>query len=250
MAVFAPWLSPYDPLEFVGERLASPNREHLLGTDRLGRDLLSRIIHGARVSFGTAIVTASLITVLGVFFGSIAGYIGGWIDALLMRTVDVILAFPTLILALVVAGLFEAGLLTVVLILAGLWWAPYARVVRGLVLSARESQHVEAARALGAGDSRILAFHILPQVVPSVIVLATLEMGGLILALAGLNFLGLGVQPPTPEWGAMINDGRNHFFTAPHLILIPGAAIGATVLGFNLLGDALRDALDPHTARH
>lgn len=248
VALLAPWLAPHDPMEFLGDRSAPPSGDHLLGTDRLGRDLLSRIIVGARISFGTALVAATLITLLGVLFGSIAGYFGGWLDAALMRTADVILAFPTLILALVVAGLFEAGLFTVILILAGVWWVPYARIVRGLVLSVREWQFVEAARAVGAGHTRVLVRHVLPQTIPPVIVLATLEMGTLILALAGLNFLGLGVQPPTPEWGAMVNDGRDHFFSAPHLILVPGVAIGLTVLGFNLLGDGLRDALDPRLA--
>lgn len=245
MMLLAPAIAPYDPMEFVGERSAGPSGDHPLGTDRLGRDLLSRIVFGARISVGTALAATTLITLLGVLFGSVAGYFGGWLDAVLMRAADIILAFPTLILALVVAGLFETALLTVLLILAGVWWVPYARIVRGLVLSVREWQFVEAARALGAGHSRIVARHILPQIVPSVIVLATLEMGTLILALAGLNFLGLGVQPPTPEWGAMINDGRDHFFSAPHLILVPGVMIGITVLGSNLVGDGLRDVLDP-----
>lgn len=245
MGILAPYISPYEPMNFVADRLEDPSWSHPLGTDRLGRDVLTRVMYGARFSVGTALMAASLITLLGVFFGSLAGYFGGWLDAFLMRLVDVILAFPTLILALVVAGLFEASILTVILILSSVWWVGYARVIRGLVLSVREWEFVEAAHALGATHRRILVRHILPQIIPPVIVLATLEMGTLILALAGLNFLGLGVEPPTPEWGAMINDGRDHFFSAPHLILVPGVAIGLTVLGFNLLGDGLRDVLDP-----
>lgn len=245
MAILAPYISPYEPMNFAAGRLEDPSWSHPLGTDRLGRDVLTRVMYGARFSVGTALMAATLITLLGVFFGSLAGYFGGWLDGFLMRLVDVILAFPTLILALVVAGLFDASILTVILILSSVWWVGYARVIRGLVLSVREWEFVEAAHALGATHRRVVVRHILPQIIPPVIVLATLEMGTLILALAGLNFLGLGVEPPTPEWGAMINDGRDHFFSAPHLILVPGIAIGLTVLGFNLLGDGLRDVLDP-----
>lgn len=245
VAAFAPHLAPHDPMEFVTDRLAPPSWDHPFGADRLGRDVLSRTIHGARVSLGTALIAATTITLLGIFFGAVAGYFGGLIDSVIMRVVDVILAFPNLILALVIAGLFEPGITTLLFALASVWWVSYARIIRGLVLSVREWPFVEAAQALGASEPRIIVRHILPNILPPVIVLATLEMGMLILALAGLNFLGLGVQPPTAEWGAMVNEGRAHFFSAPHLILVPGFTIGLAVLGFNLLGDGLRDVLDP-----
>lgn len=245
LAVLAPLLSPHDPLALDGERLESPSWSHPFGTDRLGRDLLSRVLYGARLSIGTAFLASVLIMFLGIAVGSVAGYAGGVIDAVLMRVVDTVLAFPSLILALVIGGLFEPGLVSLMLAMASVWWVGYARLIRGLILTVRERQFVDAARLAGDRPIRILRRHILPNILPPVIVLSTLEMGVIILATSALNFLGLGVQPPTPEWGALLNDGRNFFFSAPHVMIFPGLAISLAVLGFNLLGDGLRDVLDP-----
>lgn len=246
-ALFAPWLAPYEPLDIVGSSRQGPSPEHLLGTDAIGRDFLSRLIHGARLSLGSAFIAAVLVMTLGVFFGMLAGYYGGIVDAIVMRVVDVILAFPGIILALAIAGLFRPGLLTVMIGLVTVWWVGYARIIRGLVLSVRERDFIVGARALGAGDVRIILRHVLPHVVPPVVVLITIEVGGLVLAIAGLNFLGLGAQPPTPEWGAMLNEGRGYFTSDFRMIVAPGVAITLVVLGFNLLGDGLRDVLDPKT---
>lgn len=249
VVALGPVLAPYDPLAFEGRRLEGPSWSHPLGTDRLGRDLLSRLLFGARLSLGTAFFASLLIMTLGLLFGSVAGYAGGVIDAVVMRVVDTVLAFPSLILALAIAGVFAPSLLTLMFVLASVWWVGYARLIRGLVLAMRERQFVEAAKVGGARSVRILTRHILPNIVPPVIVLGTLEMGVIILAISALNFLGLGAQPPTPEWGAMLNDGRNFFFSAPHVMLFPGLAISVAVLGFNLLGDGMRDVLDPKLGR-
>ena len=245
VAVLGPVLAPFDPLAFGPDRLAGPGRAHILGTDRLGRDVLSRLMFGARLSLGTALLASVIIVSVGVVVGTVTGFFGGWIDMILMRLVDVLLAFPSLILALAIAGFFGGSLRTLVISLAAVWWAGYARIVRGLVLSLREREFVEGARAVGASNLRLIVRHIVPNLISPVVVLATLEIGTIILAIATFNFLGLGVQPPIPEWGAMVNDGRNFLFSAPHVLLVPGLAISVTVLGFNLLGDGLRDALDP-----
>ena len=245
LAALAPLLAPHGALELKGNRLEGPSSSHPFGTDRLGRDILSRLLHGARLSLGTAFIASALIMTLGVVIGGVAGYVGGVVDFVLSRVIDTILAFPSLILAIVIAGIFKPSLTSLMLALGSVWWVGYARIIRGLVLAMRERQFVEAARVGGAREGRILVRHILPNIIPPVIVLMTLEMGTIILAIAALNFLGLGVQPPTPEWGAMLNDGRNNFFSAPHVLLFPGVAISLAVLGFNLLGDGLRDVLDP-----
>lgn len=245
VAVLAPVLAPHNPLDISSSRLASPGDGHLLGTDWLGRDVFSRVLYGARQSLGGAALAGVLVLTIGVLVGTVAGFFGGWVDAVLMRIVDLILAVPGLVLAFAIAGLFQPGLMAVLLGIVSLWWAQYARVVRGLVLQVREQQFVEAARAVGAGTGRLIARHILPNVAPSVIVLVTVRLGRLILAIAGLNFLGLGVQAPTPEWAAMLNEARPYFPTFPHLMLAPGLAIGIVVFGMNLLGDGLRDLLDP-----
>lgn len=245
-AVAAPLLTDHEPLAVdLSNTLTPPGGGHLLGTDNLGRDLFSRLLYGSRLSLGTAAVTATVIMTLGVAVGLVAGLRGGWFDGLIMRLVDGLLAFPNLILALAIAGTLGAGLVSVLIGLTVVWWASYARIVRGIVLQIRELPFVEAARATGESQLMIGVRHILPNVVPPVMVLLTIEMGGLILAVSGLSFLGLGAQPPTPEWGAMINDGRAFLYSAPQLMLLPGAAIFLVVLGFNLLGDGLRDILDP-----
>ena len=249
MAVAAPWLAPRDPLAVDPvNRLALPSGDHLLGTDALGRDVLSRIIVGARWSLGAALVVTVLVTVVGVTIGAVSGFVGGQLDSVVMRVVDALLAFPTLLLALAIVGVVGPGLRGVLTGLIAVGWADYARVVRGIVLGLREREYVAAARSAGGRNGHILARHIVPNVVSPVVVLASLEMGQLILALAGLSFLGLGAQPPTPEWGTMLNDGRVFLLTAPQLMIYPGIAISLAVLGLNLLGDGLRDILDPRLA--
>ncbi|HEV2768196.1 MAG TPA: nickel transporter permease [Acidimicrobiales bacterium] len=245
-ALFAPVLAPHDPnaVDAV-DRLAPSSWEHPLGTDELGRDTLSRILYGARWSVGTAAVAAVIIMVIGVVVGTLAGYFGGVLDTLIMRVVDVLLAFPSFVLYLAILGTLGPGLRNLMIALVVITWDEYARVVRGLVLSLRERGFVRASLALGASDRRLMVRHILPNVVPPVVVLASLQTGKLILALAALGFFGLGVQPPTPEWGTMINQSRLFLQTSPALMIWPGLAISLTVLGFNLLGDGLRDVLDP-----
>ena len=247
IAIAAPLIAPDDPTRVDAlRRLAPPSADTWLGTDNLGRDIASRLIWGARLSLGTAGLAALLILTIGVGLGMIAGFYGGLVDDVLMRIVDVLLAFPALILALAIAGVLGPSITSVMIGIVAVAWADYARVMRGQVLSARERQYVEAARATGVRNTRILARHLLPNVLPPILVLASLEMGGLILAISGLSFLGLGAQPPTPEWGAMLNDGRSFIAAAPQLMIYPGLAISIVVVGFNLLGDGLRDAFDPH----
>ncbi|MCL0066358.1 nickel ABC transporter permease subunit NikC [Thermodesulfovibrionales bacterium] len=246
IAVLAPFIAPHDPIEQnLEHRLLSPNTEYLLGTDNLGRCILSRLIHGTSVSLQIGVMVVGIAAFVGVTLGLVAGYRGGLIDELIMRIVDILLAFPGIILALVIAGILGPSLFNVMLALAVVGWTSYARVVRGAVLSVKEKEFVEAARALGAGEARIMFRHILPNVMAPVIVMATLGMAHVILAAAALGFLGLGAQPPTPEWGSMLNDGRAFMRTAPHLTIFPGLAIMVTVLAFNFLGDGLRDVLDP-----
>ena len=248
IAIAAPVLAPDDPTRIdAARRLAPPGPDAWLGTDNLGRDILSRLIWGARLSLGTAALAAVFILTIGVTIGMIAGFYGGLLDDVVMRVVDVLLAFPALILALAIAGVLGPSITSVMIGVISVAWADYARVMRGQVLAGRERQYVEAARAIGVRNRRILARHILPNVLPPILVLASLEMGGLILAISGLSFLGLGAQPPTPEWGAMLNDGRSFIAAAPQLMIYPGLAISLVVVGFNLLGDGLRDAFDPHT---
>ena len=246
LALAAPLIAPHDPAtQHLHERLAAPNLTFPLGTDNLGRCLLSRLLYGARVSLTAATAASVLVLLIGVSAGAIAGYAGGWVDMAIMRLVDLLLAFPLLVLALAITGFIGVGMGSVLVGVVSVWWASYARIVRGLVLSLRERPFVEAARAMGASPARIVIRHLLPNVLPPIIVLATLEMGSLLLVISGLNFLGLGVQPPTPEWGAMLNDGRPFLRSAPQLMIYPGLAISLAVMGFNLLGDGLRDRLDP-----
>ena len=250
VAIAAPLVAPRDPTEVDATAiLASPGAEHWLGTDNLGRDVLSRLIHGARWTLGTAFLAAAAIVAIGVAIGLVAGYFGGLIDDVLMRVVDVLLAFPSLVLALAIVGMLGPSLRNVMLGMVAVWWVDYARVIRGLTMSMRQREFVTSAHCVGAPAPHIILRHVLPNVIPSVIVLATLELGALMLAISGLSFLGLGAQPPTPEWGTMLNDGRLFFQRAPRLMLYPGLAITLVVLGFNLLGDGLRDVLDPHLRR-
>ncbi|MFW0967695.1 MAG: nickel ABC transporter permease subunit NikC [Thermacetogeniaceae bacterium] len=252
VGVFAPYLMPNDPIQVsLEQRLASPSSEYPLGTDHLGRCLLSRLILGTRVSLSVSAIALIVILLISIPVGTISGYMGGWVDNLLMRFVDILLAFPNLILALVIAGMLGPGLLNVMLAVSVVGWVGYARVIRGLVLSVKEKEYIMAARASGTPEWAVIIRHILPNVLSPVIVLATLDIGSLVLSISGLSFLGLGAQPPTPEWGSMLNDGRSYMQVAPQLMVYPGMAIMIVVLAFNLLGDGLRDALDPRgSERH
>jgi ABC-type dipeptide/oligopeptide/nickel transport system permease subunit len=250
-ALLAPLLPLDDPTQLnLSYRLLPPSVEYPLGTDHLGRDELSRILHGARTTLGLAGITLVIVMSIALVVGSLSGYYGGWLDTSLMALVDLLLAFPALILGIAIAGILGPSLINVLIAVSVVWWAGHARVIRGMVLSARHREYVEAARAIGSSDIRIMVYHIARNILGPFVVLATLDMGWIILGIAGLNFLGLGAQPPTPEWGAMLNDSRSYLQTAPRLLLFPGAAIFLLVLGFNLLGDGLRDILDPTTYRH
>src|SRR5919112_2207041 len=245
-AVFGPALSPYDPAgQELARRLEPPSLSHPLGLDELGRDILARLLSGARISLLVGLAVVSVSSTVGMLLGSIAGYFGGRVDDVISRVVDVLMAFPGILLAIALVAVLGPSLSHVVLALSVIGWVGYARLVRGQALRARELDFVQAARALGAGSGRIVVRHILPTALPAVVVQATLGMAGSIIAEASLSFLGLGVQPPTPSWGTMLDAGRSHLFDAPHLTIFPGLAIATLVLGFNFLGDGLRDRIDP-----
>jgi peptide/nickel transport system permease protein len=248
-ALFAPWLAPQDPARIeLPARLMPPSAAHWFGTDELGRDILSRVIYGARVSMlvGTSVVATSL--TLGLIFGSIAGYYGGVLDRFLNVVVmNAFMSFPGILLAIAFVAFLGPGLINVILALSIGGWVGYARLVRAQVLAVREREFVEAARALGASDGRIVVRHILPNIIQPVIVQAAIGMAGAILAEATMSFLGLGVPPPTATWGSMLNEARSHLFDAPHLVLFPAAAVMLAVLSFNFIGDGLRDYLDPRS---
>jgi peptide/nickel transport system permease protein len=249
-ALLGPWVTPFDPSsQELALRLARPTVHHPFGLDELGRDILSRVLAGARISLIVGVTVVGISTLVGVLLGSIAGYFGGWVDDAISRSVDVLMAFPGILLAIALVAVLGPSLRNVVFALSVIGWVGYARLVRGQVLRAREFEFVQAARALGASTGRILLRHVIPTTLPAVMVQATLGMAGAILAEAALSFLGLGVQPPTPSWGTMLNGGRLHLLDAPHLTIFPGAAIALLVLGFNFLGDGLRDVLDPKRNR-
>jgi peptide/nickel transport system permease protein len=250
VAALAPLLPLHDPTHLdLQNRLLSPSFEFPLGTDHLGRDELSRLIFGARTTLLMSAASLAIIMTLASTVGSLSGYYGGWLDTVLMMVVDLMLAFPSLILGVAVAGILGPSLINVMIAVSVVWWASHARVIRGMVLSARNKEYVEGARAIGASDGRIVVYHISRNIVGPLVVLVTLDMGWIILGIAGLSFLGLGAQPPTPEWGAMLNDSRSYMQTSPILLLAPGSAIFLLVLGFNLMGDGIRDILDPTTYR-
>jgi peptide/nickel transport system permease protein len=248
-ALFAPWIAPQDPARIaLPSRLQGPSSPHWAGTDELGRDILSRLIYGARISMlvGSCVVGASL--AIGLIAGSIAGYYGGGIDRLVNVVVmNAFLSLPGILIAIAFVAFRGPGILNLVLALSLSGWVGYARLVRAQVLAAREREFVEAARAVGGSDLRIIVRHILPNIIQPVIVQAAIGMAGAILAEATMSFLGLGVAPPTASWGAMLNDGRAHLFDSPHLVLFPAAAVMLAVLSFNFIGDALRDLLDPRS---
>ena len=249
-AVAGPSLCPYDPsAQELARRLEAPSLAHPLGLDELGRDILARLLQGARISLMVGVAVVSVSSVVGMLFGSIAGYFGGRVDDLISRVIDVLMAFPGILLAIALVAVLGPSLVNVVLALSVIGWVGYARLVRGQALRARELEFVQAARACGASSARIVLRHILPTAIPAVVVQATLGMAGAIIAEAALSFLGLGVQPPTPSWGTMLDAGRAHLFDAPHLTIFPGLAIATLVLGFNFLGDGLRDRVDPKMVR-
>jgi peptide/nickel transport system permease protein len=249
-AVAGPWLIPYEPAaQELPRRLERPTVSHPFGLDELGRDILSRIVSGARISLLVGLSVVTISSLIGVVLGAVAGYSGGKIDDGISRVMDVLMAFPGILLAIALVAVLGPSLGNVILALSVIGWVGYARLVRGQALRTRELEFVQAARALGAGAPRIILRHILPTTLPSVVVQGTLGMAGAIIAEAALSFLGLGVQPPTPSWGTMLDAGRSHLFDAPHLTIFPGLAIAILVLGFNFLGDGLRDRLDPRLTR-
>jgi ABC-type dipeptide/oligopeptide/nickel transport system permease subunit len=251
LAVLAPLVSHGDPLAIdLVNQLQGPSRAHWLGTDIQGRDVWARLVYGSRVSLTAGIVSQAIALTLGLTLGLIAGYKGRWVDELVMRLADVTLAFPTLLLLIAMAAALQPSLPVVFFTIGVVGWAGMARLVRGQVLVVRQLEFVQASRALGARDTRVVLQHVLPSVIAPILIAATLGVAAAIMAESSLSFLGLGVQPPTPSWGSMIADGRdlNQLRHAPWTSVSPGVAIGAAVLGFNLLGDALRDALDPRHA--
>ncbi len=248
-AIFAPWIAPQSPAQIdLPNRLETPSGAHWCGTDELGRDIISRLIYGSRISMlvGTCVVAASL--ALGLIVGSIAGYYGGGIDRFVNVVImNAFLSFPGILLAIAFVAFRGPGIFNLILALSLGGWVGYARLVRAQVLAVREREFVEAARALGATDLRVIVRHILPNIIQPIVVQASIGMAGAILAEATMSFLGLGVPPPTASWGAMLNDGRAHLFDAPHLVIFPALAVMLAVLSFNFIGDALRDALDPRS---
>jgi peptide/nickel transport system permease protein len=250
IAIFGNLIAPYDPNEIdIVARFSTPTREHLLGTDKLGRDVFSRILVGARYSIRSGLVVLAIAVPTGIILGGIAGLFGGWIDETIMRITDVFLAFPYLILAMSFSAALGPSLFNAMLALSLVWWPLYTRLVRGQALAVRETAYVEAATSKGASKWNLIFKHILPNCLSPILVTFTLDMGWIITAAAALSFLGFGAQPPLSEWGRMVSDGRQYLFQAWWVSLFPGFAIALTVLGFNLLGDGIRDALDPKLRR-
>ncbi|RAV19652.1 ABC transporter permease [Paenibacillus contaminans] len=246
VALLAPLIAPHDPyLVDLVNKLKPPSAEHLLGTDDKGRDVLSRLIYGTRLSLAVGFVAVLIGAFFGIILGLLAGYYGKWVDTVIMRVVDVLLAFPGILLALAIVSALGPSLVNV-MIAVGVFSIPmFARIVRGSTLTVKKLEYIDAIRSLGAGDARIIFVHILPNIMSPIIVQATLRIATAILSAAGLSFLGLGAQPPMAEWGAMLSNGRDFMFTVPTLALFPGIAISTLVIGFNVFGDGLRDALDP-----
>ncbi|HRJ43724.1 MAG: ABC transporter permease [Caldilineaceae bacterium] len=247
MAVFAPFIAPYDPIEdiFRGVRGVGPSWEHPFGYDHLGRDLLSRVIFGSRVALLVGLVATGISVLMGIVIGAAAGYFGGWVDTLLSRVVDTLMAFPVIALLLVLAAVLGPSLVTTIVVIGFTGWARFARVVRAEVMSLKQQDFITAAKAMGVRDWRIIWRHLLPNVMGPVIVLASLGIGGIIILESALSFLGLGIRPPNPSWGGTLADGRAFILRYPHIAFFPGLMIVITVLAFNFLGDGLRDAFDP-----
>jgi peptide/nickel transport system permease protein len=247
VAVFAPWLAPYDPAaQKLPDRLEGPSWNHPFGNDELGRDILSRILLGTRVSMRVGATVVLLSAIVGVLIGGFAGYIGGKLDTFVtVLVINSLMAFPGILLAIALVAFLGPGLDRLIFALVAISWVGYARLARGQVLKVKTLEFVEGARALGASSSRIFVNHILPNIIQPVLIQASIGMAVAILSEASLSFLGLGIAPPTPSWGSMLNDARNHLFDAPHMVIFPSIALVMTVLSFNFLGDALRDWLDP-----
>ena len=247
VAIFANLISPYSPYQQnITQSLDPPSVHHWLGQDDLGRDILSRIIFGSRVSLLVGFITVGVSAVLGSIIGAVAGYFGGWIDEVLMRITDILLAFPGILLAIAIMAILGPSLNNVIIALCIVGWKSYARLVRGEILKEKEKEYIQSARALGYSHFRIISFHLIPNTLNPVLVMATLGVASMIISEAGLSFLGLGTQPPTPSWGEMLAEGRQYLLQAYQLTTFPGLAIMFLVLGFSFLGDALRDALDPY----
>ena len=247
-AIFAPYIAPNDPVASnMSAAKCSPCKDYPLGADHLGRCVLSRIIFGTRVSLSIGLIVVSSSLTIGLFVGTISGYLGGWVDEIIMRIVDAFLSFPSLLLALGIAGLFGAGFKNLIIALIIVDWAAYARLSRSSTIAVKEQDYIKASRGLGTRDIHVILRHIVPNIMSPLIVMATVGMGYAILSAAGLSFLGFGVQPPTPEWGSMLDDGKIFIRSAPHIMIFPGMAISLTVLAFNYIGDALRDIFDPRT---
>jgi peptide/nickel transport system permease protein len=245
-ALFGEWIVPYDPIKMeLSQRLEGPSRDHLFGTDDFGRDVLSRVIAGARVSLRISLLVLVVAVSVGFLVGSLAGLLGGWVDEVLMRLTDLFLAFPALVLAMAITASLGASLDNTMIALSTVYWPWYARLVRAQVLSLREREYITAARCIGVTTARLIVRHLLPNLFPILVTQATLDIGYIVLSTAGLSFLGLGAQPPTPEWGAMITAARTYMRESWWFTTFPGLALAITVLGFNLMGDGLRDYLDP-----
>ncbi len=246
VSIFAPFFSPYNPSTIdIKHILAGPSFQHLFGTDDLGRDILSRMLYGGRVSLEVGFIAVSIATIIGLILGSLAGYYGGWIDSIIMRIVDIMLSIPTIFLVLSVIAILEPSITNIMIVIGLTSWMEPARLIRGEFISIKEREFVLAARAMGAADNRIMLRHILPNGISPILVSATMGVGAAILIESGLSFLGLGVQPPTPSWGSLLSSGKDNIEIAWWLSAFPGLAILITVLGYNLLGEGIRDALDP-----
>ncbi|MCC8047237.1 MAG: ABC transporter permease [Clostridiales bacterium] len=246
VAVFADYIAPYDPYEAVlTDALQAPSSTHWFGTDKLGRDLFSRVIFGSRISLSSALILVACIFVVGSVLGILAGYFGGWVDAVIMRVADMMISFPGMVLAIAIAGILGASITNAVIAITAVSWTKYARLARSLVLKIKNCDYIAAARVTGSTTPHILSVYLFPNVMPTLLVTAFTDIGSMMLELAGLSFLGFGAQAPMAEWGLMLSEGRSYMLAAPWMMLYPGLAILVTVVVFNLLGDSLRDVLDP-----
>lgn len=250
IAILAPVLAPHDPYESVlREAYQAPGPGHLCGTDAMGRDLFSRILYGARISISSSFILVCIVLIIGTLLGMLAGFFGGVTDAVIMRVADTMIAFPDLILAIAIAGILGPNFVNSIIAIAAVSWTKYARIARSLVLKIKNREYIAAAITTGSGSAHILAAYMVPNALPTMVITAVTDLGTIMLSLASLSFLGFGVQPPTPEWGYMLSEGRMYMQTYPWLMIFPGLAIFVTVVVFNLLGDSLRDILDPRSKK-
>ncbi len=246
VAIFADYIAPYDPYEAIlTDALQAPSSAHWFGTDKLGRDLFSRVIFGSRISLSSALILVACIFIVGSVLGILAGYFGGWVDAVIMRIADMMISFPGMVLAIAIAGILGASITNAVIAITAVSWTKYARLARSLVLKIKNCDYIAAARVTGSTTPHILSVYLFPNVMPTLLVTAFTDIGSMMLELAGLSFLGFGAQAPMAEWGLMLSEGRSYMMAAPWMMLYPGLAILVTVVVFNLLGDSLRDVLDP-----